>query len=96
MLRAVVADASRILARGRHNVAKNVRALFVVGRPLASAEDITRQAEALFGSYIPERDYRERKKHGRIPSSLTTLATTSSRSMGASTPTRWSNGCTGR
>jgi hypothetical protein len=49
------------------NALQNVRALFVIGRPLAAAEAVTRMTEALFGDYIPERDYRIRKKHGRIP-----------------------------
>jgi hypothetical protein len=44
-----------------------VRALFVIGRPLASPEGVTRQAEALFGEYIPEREYVLKRKHGRIP-----------------------------
>jgi hypothetical protein len=39
------------------NTLQRVRALFVIGRPLASQEAITRQAEALFGVYIPQRDY---------------------------------------
>ncbi len=46
---------------------KDVAALFVVGRPLAAAEDVTRQTEALFGAFIAERDYKEAKGNGRIP-----------------------------
>jgi hypothetical protein len=42
-----------------------VSALFVVGRPLPKAEDVTRQAEALFGKYVVERDYV--KGRGHIP-----------------------------
>jgi hypothetical protein len=49
------------------NSLQKVRALFVIGRPLASPEDITRQAEALFGMYIFEREYRVLRKQGRIP-----------------------------
>jgi putative DNA primase/helicase len=49
------------------NALATVRALFVVGRPLASTEAVTRQAEALFGHYIGGRDYRKRSKGGRIP-----------------------------
>jgi putative DNA primase/helicase len=49
------------------NSLQNVRALFVIGRPLASPEDVTRQAEALFGTYIPEREYEVGRKQGRIP-----------------------------
>ena len=49
------------------NALQKVRALFVIGRPLASAEDVTRQAEALFGAYIPQREYVVRRKQGRIP-----------------------------
>ena len=49
------------------NALQHVRALFVVGRPLASAEAVTRMTEALFGDYIAERDYKMRKKGGRIP-----------------------------
>jgi putative DNA primase/helicase len=49
------------------NALQNVRALFVIGRPLAAPEDVTRQTEALFGRYIPKRDYHVRRKHGRIP-----------------------------
>ena len=44
---------------------KNVRALFVVGRPLPPAETVTRQTEAMYGRYIPKRAYR--KAVGRIP-----------------------------
>jgi hypothetical protein len=47
------------------DVFKNVRALFVVGRPLPPAETVTRQTEAMFGKYIPKRAYR--KAVGRIP-----------------------------
>jgi hypothetical protein len=49
------------------NVLQNVRALFVIGRPLASAEAVTRMTEALFGDYIAERSYRMKPKGGRIP-----------------------------
>ena len=49
------------------NALQHVRALFVVGRPLASDEAVTRMTEALFGDYIAERDYKTRKKGGRIP-----------------------------
>ena len=48
------------------NALQNVRALFVVGRPLASPEDVARQTEALFGGYVAEREYRVRRKRGRI------------------------------
>jgi hypothetical protein len=49
------------------NELENVRALFVIGRPLASAEAVTRMTEALTGDYIAERGYRSIKKGGRIP-----------------------------
>ena len=49
------------------NALQRVRAMFVIGRPLASPEDVTRQAEALFGTYIPQREYVVRQKQGRIP-----------------------------
>ena len=49
------------------NALQHVRALFVIGRPLASAEAVTRMTEALFGDYIAERGYRVRPKQGRIP-----------------------------
>ena len=49
------------------NALQRVRALFVIGRPLAPAEAVTRQAEALFGAYIPQREYIKRQKQGRIP-----------------------------
>ena len=49
------------------NALEKVRALFVIGRPLASPEDVTRMTEALFGAYVPEREYVVRKKRGRIP-----------------------------
>ena len=49
------------------NALQKVRALFVIGRPLASAEAVARQTEALFGDYIPEREYLVRRKDGRIP-----------------------------
>ena len=49
------------------NTLQRVRALFVIGRPLASAEDVTRQAEALFGAYISQRAYAVRRKQGQIP-----------------------------
>ena len=48
------------------NAFQTVRALFVVGRPLASPEDIARQAEALTGEYVAERTYQEKRKHGKI------------------------------
>jgi hypothetical protein len=47
------------------NRIRYVRALFVVGRPLPAPEDITRQAEALFGECIAPRDYKPTT--GRIP-----------------------------
>jgi hypothetical protein len=49
------------------NMLQNVRALFVIGRPQASPEAVTRQTEALFGTYIPQREYVWRRKQGRIP-----------------------------
>ena len=49
------------------NALQYVRALFVIGRPLASPEDVAQQGEALFGAYIPQRDYVARGKQGRIP-----------------------------
>jgi hypothetical protein len=49
------------------NALQNVRALFVIGRPLASAEAITRMTEALYGDFIAERAYRVQPKQGRIP-----------------------------
>ena len=49
------------------NTLQYVRALFVIGRPLAAAEDATRLTEALFGGYIPQREYVVRRKQGRIP-----------------------------
>ena len=39
------------------NELEKVRALFVIGRPLASAEVMTRTTEALFGDYIGMREY---------------------------------------
>jgi hypothetical protein len=47
------------------NEIRYVRALFVIGRPLPAPEDITRQAEALFGKYVAPRDYKQ--TIGRIP-----------------------------
>jgi hypothetical protein len=49
------------------NALQTVRALFVIGRAQASAEAVTRQAEALFGVHIPQRKYVDRLKKGRIP-----------------------------
>jgi hypothetical protein len=49
------------------NILERVRAQFIVGRPMASPEDVTRITEALYGDYIPERSYRELRKSGRIP-----------------------------
>jgi hypothetical protein len=49
------------------NALSNVRALFVIGRPLASPEAVTRMTEALFGDYIGEREYLTKPKGGRIP-----------------------------
>jgi hypothetical protein len=49
------------------NVLQDVRALFVVGRPLANAEPVTRSAEALTGEFIDKRAYRKRKAGGLIP-----------------------------
>jgi hypothetical protein len=49
------------------NELQRVRALFVLGRPMPSAESMTRQAEALFGHHIMQREYVERKHGGYIP-----------------------------
>ncbi len=49
------------------NVLEKVRALFVVGRPMASPEDVSRITEALFGGFVPHREYVELRKSGRIP-----------------------------
>jgi hypothetical protein len=49
------------------NALQKVRALFVIGRPLASAEAVTRTTEALYGDYIAERGYVTKAKGGRIP-----------------------------
>jgi hypothetical protein len=49
------------------NVLQDVRALFVVGRPLANAEPVTRSAEALTGEFIDKREYQKRKAGGLIP-----------------------------
>ena len=49
------------------NTLQRVRALFVIGRPLAAPEDVARQGEALFGAYIPQRAYAVQRKQGRIP-----------------------------
>jgi len=49
------------------NALQYVRVMFVIGRPLAAAEDVTRQGEALFGAYIPDREYVVWPKRGRIP-----------------------------
>jgi hypothetical protein len=49
------------------NILQRVRALFVIGRPMAAAEDVVRQAEALVGVHITERDYWKYREHGRIP-----------------------------
>ena len=49
------------------NALQHVRALFVIGRPLASPEDVSRQVEALFGGFIPQREYIKWQKGGRIP-----------------------------
>ena len=46
---------------------EHVRALFVIGRPLASPEDVTRQTEALFGDISHSGSTATRRKHGRIP-----------------------------
>ena len=65
-----VPDWMKMIHWGEHlgtNALQKVRALFVVGRWLAPAEAVARQTEALFGGYIAERDYRVRRKGGRIP-----------------------------
>ena len=49
------------------NTFEHVSALFVVGRPLASPEDVALQVEALCGGYVAAREYKGRKKKGRIP-----------------------------
>ncbi|MGY3422313.1 hypothetical protein ACVWZW_002788 [Bradyrhizobium sp. F1.13.4] len=49
------------------NALESVRALFVIGRPLASPEAVSRMAEALVGDYVEERDYVTVPKGGRIP-----------------------------
>jgi hypothetical protein len=46
---------------------ERVRALFVLGRPLATAEDLCRMAEAWFGKYIPDREYHVKRHAGAIP-----------------------------
>jgi hypothetical protein len=51
------------------NTLQHVRALFVIGRPLPQDEDVTRQTEAMFGVYLPERNYVVRE--GYIPIALT-------------------------
>jgi hypothetical protein len=48
------------------NTLQDVRALFVVGRPLADAEAVTKTAEALTGEFIDKREYRKRKDGGLI------------------------------
>lgn len=48
------------------NKMQNVRALIVVGRLLPSAEEMTEQAEAMAGAYIPERGYVDKEKGGEI------------------------------
>lgn len=40
---------------------RDVRAAFIVGRPMPSASDVTGIAEALFGVHIPQREYVARK-----------------------------------
>jgi hypothetical protein len=45
------------------NEFSDVAALFEIGRPLPPSEAVTRQAEALFGGYIGERDYVGNKGH---------------------------------
>ena len=49
------------------NELQHVRALFVIGRPLASPEAVVRMTEALFGEYIAQREYLTVRKGGRIP-----------------------------
>ena len=49
------------------NILQKVRAQFTIGRWLAPPEMVARQIEALFGGYIAEREYRLRRKGGRIP-----------------------------
>ena len=49
------------------NALEDVRALFIIGRPLASGEDVSRMIEALFGKYVEKRDYGKARKVGRIP-----------------------------
>jgi hypothetical protein len=48
------------------NALRHVRALYVIGRPLASAEAVTRLTEAMFGAHIAERDYVRQEKGGAI------------------------------
>jgi hypothetical protein len=49
------------------NALREVRALYVIGRPLPKDEVMTLQAEALFGERIQERNYIEREHGGVIP-----------------------------
>jgi hypothetical protein len=49
---------------------KDVRALFVIGRPLPPADAVVRQAEALTGRHIAAREYLEDKRHIRIVTGL--------------------------
>ena len=46
------------------NALQHVAAKFTVGRPMAAGEDVTRQAEAMFGGYIAARDFK-REEEGR-------------------------------
>jgi hypothetical protein len=65
-----VPDSLKLLHHGAvegTNALSNVRALFVIGRPLASPEAVTRMTEALFGDYIGEREYLTKPKGGRVP-----------------------------
>lgn len=49
------------------NTFEDVRALFVVGRPMVPAEAVVRGTEALFGRHILVRGYQSCEKRGRIP-----------------------------
>jgi hypothetical protein len=48
------------------NTLEQVRALFVVGRALPSAESVTREAEAMTGEFPVEREFQRRPHAGRI------------------------------
>ena len=78
------------------NALQNVRALFVIGRPLASAEAVTRMTEACSATTSPSARTGCGRSRGEFPSCRMPLTTTRFWSTSGSIRTRGPSGCGGR